>query len=123
MEARVTFLFDLQWNDSFPLAGPLPMVEVQPLSLSSSNNTTASVVASPDLYDESKCAFLMPNVILNESNGVLWTLDIKVEEMAAALSSRDAVVLLQFLVRRAKSKPLILDHLVRLISAQTPVCC
>ena len=111
LEAKVTFLFDLQWNDTFPLAGPLPMIEMGCTS-----------PPGPDLYNAATCAYLMPNVMINETEGVLWTLDVRVDDVVKALSSNaDPIVTLQFLVRRARSKPLILEHLKRLVLASSPV--
>jgi hypothetical protein len=119
LEAKVTFLFDLQWNDTFPLAGPLPMVEA-PAS-SGMLNINGSGAGPADLYDAKQFVYLMPNVILNESLGCLWTLDVRVEDIVKAISAADPIVTLQFLVRRARSKPLILEHLKKLICGAAPL--
>ncbi len=117
LDAKVTFLFDLQWTDAFPLAGPLPMVE----AMATTGSNGVSLNPSVDLYDAKTCVYLMPNVILNETIGCLWTLDVRVDDVVKAVSASDAIVVLQFLVRRARSKPLILDHLKKMIGGGAPL--
>ena len=108
MEAKVTVLFDIQWIDPcHPISGPLPMTEIG----STTNN----------LYNGVDVRFILPNVMIDEKAGMLWTLDLRVSDLVRAMSSTKPVHLLQFLVRRARSKQLILEHLRKLILSSAPL--
>lgn len=72
-----------------------------------------------DFYGE-KSKFIVPNLILNEELGLLWHLELKVEDIIRAFST-DSLTTLTFLVRRAKSKPLILEHLKKTIANKSPL--
>ncbi|XP_062205003.1 uncharacterized protein LOC133907035 [Phragmites australis] len=105
IDAKVVILYDVSLDSYAPVSAPLPLL-VRGLP---SNNRQASQTSDSQsssayggtIYGES-WNFLVPDLICDAENGLLWKLNLDLEAIAA--SSSDAPSILEFLQRR-KSDP------------------
>ncbi|PUZ39448.1 hypothetical protein GQ55_9G309600 [Panicum hallii var. hallii] len=104
IDAKVIILYDVALDSYAPVSAPLPLL-VRGLP---SNNRQASQTADSQssayggtIYGDG-WNFLIPDLICDAENGLLWRLHLDLEAIAA--SSSDAPSILEFLQRR-KSEP------------------
>eukprot|EP00658_Telonema_sp_P-2_P018721 TRINITY_DN17332_c0_g1_i2.p1 TRINITY_DN17332_c0_g1~~TRINITY_DN17332_c0_g1_i2.p1 ORF type:complete len:692 (+),score=176.60 TRINITY_DN17332_c0_g1_i2:116-2191(+) len=103
--SKVSMLFDVHSKEDFPISAPLPMLDEVEAELSS------------ELYSEN-WDFLTPNYVMDRRLGIFWEIVLDMEAVAQSCGN-DMVALLDFLMRRTGSKPLLLKWIHKLIINQT----
>ncbi|KAJ0988454.1 hypothetical protein J5N97_006810 [Dioscorea zingiberensis] len=104
VDAKVVILYDIFLDSLAPISAPLPL-----LLRSSSNNRRQKILLEDNtisayggtIYGDS-WTFLVPDLICDVDNGMLWRISLDLEAIAA--SSSDIPLVLEFLQRR-KSEP------------------
>ncbi|KAF8720468.1 hypothetical protein HU200_023712 [Digitaria exilis] len=104
IDARVVILYDVYLDSYAPVSAPLPLLVIGLPSNCRQVSQTADSQSSAyggTIYGEG-WNFLIPDLICDAENGLLWKLHLDLEAIAA--SSSDAPSVLEFLQRR-KSDP------------------
>ncbi|GJM84447.1 hypothetical protein PR202_ga00117 [Eleusine coracana subsp. coracana] len=101
IDAKVVILYDVFLDSYAPVSAPLPLL-VRGLPSNSRQTTQTGDSQSGSAYDGTIYGegwnFLVPDLICDTENGLLWKLHLDLEAIAA--SSSDAPLILEFLQRR-----------------------
>jgi Regulator of MON1-CCZ1 complex, C-terminal len=131
LESKIPMLFDLRTKEKdFPVVAPLPLGEPPSIAgygsdasaaASSSSSSSSSTMTRErvkadlpaiELYNDS-WLFFQPRYVLDMRAGLMWELQLNLDAIAQSFSDKKRLI--QFLLRRERSKPLILQALRTMI--------
>jgi hypothetical protein len=113
---RVSLLYDLKDAEFTGPAAGAPIVP--PLPLAVAPDEPAARDLSPTLYDVAGWRYLQPNVIVDEACAKVWRVRLNLASIADSLST-DPVRCVDFLLRRAGSRAVLLTALQNLVRAES----
>uniref|UniRef100_A0A1J3K334 Uncharacterized protein C18orf8 n=1 Tax=Noccaea caerulescens TaxID=107243 RepID=A0A1J3K334_NOCCA len=103
IDAKVVIIYDLSVDSRAPVSAPLPLLwrgsDTSSQATSKENESSESSTSNENLVMyEDAWTFLVPDLILDQINKVLWRVNLDLEAISA--SSSDRTSLLEFLQRR-----------------------